>query len=222
MDRARRARRRRPRLRARNALCPRPFLRALLTDLARPLAPKTHRSAWKRTPPPRRRAGSAIVCAVDERFEMAFFAADQAARGLLSRDVFARVFGKDLASTFPRELDHLLRTGLLAESAGVLRKPPRLDFQAAHPIWSEGAARAQHARAPALRDGQSGSRHPRSLWPDQGRRPSVHVRARGGRSRWRPPGVSRSSASWWGVARASFKCRSSTPGTRRRSHSLCR
>ena len=91
-----------------------------------------------------------LACAVDERFEMAFFAADQAARGRLSRDVFARVFGRDLAAAFPRELDHLLRTGLLAERDGVLRKPPRLDFQASHLLaflLRDGATLAGQVRA---------------------------------------------------------------------------
>ena len=73
-----------------------------------------------------------LVCRVDERFEMAFFVADQAARGCLSRDVFARVFGRELESVFPQEIDYLRRTGLLVEGTDTLRKPPRLDFQAAH------------------------------------------------------------------------------------------
>jgi coproporphyrinogen III oxidase-like Fe-S oxidoreductase len=72
------------------------------------------------------------ICPIDERFERAFFVAEQACRGQLSRRAFARVFGVELAAAFPREVDFLLRTGLLNESADRVRKPPRLDFQVTH------------------------------------------------------------------------------------------
>lgn len=73
-----------------------------------------------------------LVCPVDERFEEAFFAAEQACRGQLSRAAFARVFGEDIAAAFPRELEFLLRTGLLVMRGDRVVKPPRLDFQVTH------------------------------------------------------------------------------------------
>lgn len=73
-----------------------------------------------------------LVCPVDERFEEAFFVAEQACRGQLSRAAFARVFGVDLAAAFPREIDFLLRAGLLTARGDRVAKPPRLDFQVMH------------------------------------------------------------------------------------------
>jgi hypothetical protein len=73
-----------------------------------------------------------LASAVDERFEMAFFAADQACRGELSFSVFQRVFRRDLREVFGAELGFLLGEGLLSGRGDVVAKPPRQDFQVMH------------------------------------------------------------------------------------------
>ena len=69
---------------------------------------------------------------VDARFEMAFFATEQACRGDLSPARFARMFGVRLEDAFGRELRFLLAERLLAVRGKALAKPPRPDFQSAH------------------------------------------------------------------------------------------
>ena len=73
-----------------------------------------------------------LVCPTDERFEMAFFVADQAARGRLTRGLFSRIFKRDLGSVFREEVEFLIKASLLVEEGDALRKPARLDFQTAH------------------------------------------------------------------------------------------
>jgi oxygen-independent coproporphyrinogen III oxidase len=69
---------------------------------------------------------------IDERFEMAFFAAGEACRGELGAAVFERVFKRGLRATFGPEIDALLRSGLLVSRGERLAKPNRLDFQVTH------------------------------------------------------------------------------------------
>ena len=91
-----------------------------------------------------------LSCAIDERFEMAFFVADQATRGDLSRAAFARIFGVAVEDVFARELEFLVRAGLLGGRGDRLHKPPRLDFQASHLLaflLRNGAVLANQARA---------------------------------------------------------------------------
>jgi coproporphyrinogen III oxidase-like Fe-S oxidoreductase len=91
-----------------------------------------------------------LACPVDERFEMAFFAADQACRGQLSLATFQRVFRRPLPAVFPRELAFLLRRGLLAAHGDHVSKPPRADFQVTDLLaflLHDGPALAHQARA---------------------------------------------------------------------------
>jgi oxygen-independent coproporphyrinogen-3 oxidase len=69
---------------------------------------------------------------VDERFEMAFFAADQASRGSLSLRTFDSIFHRDLRGVFPRELAFLLERGLLTARGERVAKPANRDFDLIH------------------------------------------------------------------------------------------
>lgn len=73
-----------------------------------------------------------MISPVDARFEKAFFAADQACRGELSRATFQRIFGEDIASPFGPEIAYLTRAGLLSERGDRISKTPSLDFQVMH------------------------------------------------------------------------------------------
>ena len=73
-----------------------------------------------------------LASAIDERFEMAFYAAEQAGRGELSAAGFARIFGRELGAAFPEEIGFLLRQGYLVWRGDRLCKPPRPDFQTLH------------------------------------------------------------------------------------------
>jgi coproporphyrinogen III oxidase-like Fe-S oxidoreductase len=72
------------------------------------------------------------ACALDERFEMTFFAAEQACRGSLSLKTFQQVFRRPFDDAFERELRFLIQQGLLRVDGDRVSKPPRLDFQMAH------------------------------------------------------------------------------------------
>ena len=73
-----------------------------------------------------------LECAVDARFEMAFFAADQASRGALGLRDFQRAFGMKLGHAFPDETRFLLERGLLVLDGDRVRKPADLSFQMTH------------------------------------------------------------------------------------------
>ena len=73
-----------------------------------------------------------MECAVDERFEMAFFVAEHACRGELSPAVFRRLFGRALSAAFPHELPYLLRCGLLVARGDRIARAPRRDFSMTH------------------------------------------------------------------------------------------
>ena len=75
---------------------------------------------------------SMLACPLDARFEMAFFAADQACRGSLSLPVFQKVFGQKLGHAFPAEVRFLLERGLLRLDGDRVSKPPSLEFQMTH------------------------------------------------------------------------------------------
>ena len=72
------------------------------------------------------------ACPLDERFERAFFAADQACRGSLSLETFQRVFRRPLDDDFKRELRFLLQRGLLQVDGDRVSKPASLGFQITH------------------------------------------------------------------------------------------
>lgn len=85
---------------------------------------------------------------------MAFFIADHATRGDSSRAAFARIFGVAIEEAFPRELDFLVRSGLIAGCGDRLHKPPRLDFQASHLLaflLRNGAVLANQVRSHGAR-----------------------------------------------------------------------
>ena len=92
-----------------------------------------------------------MVAPIDERFEKAFFAADQASRGSLSREAWRRIFGHDIAEDLGRELSFLIQRGLLSGSGDRIEKQPSLDFQ------------VMHLLAFLLRDGVSLTREVRAL-----------------------------------------------------------
>ena len=73
-----------------------------------------------------------LVAPVDDRFEMAFFAADRACRGDLSIRAFQRIFRQDLRVAFARELGFLLGRGLLTAQGDRIAKPPNPAFQVTH------------------------------------------------------------------------------------------
>jgi coproporphyrinogen III oxidase-like Fe-S oxidoreductase len=73
-----------------------------------------------------------LASPIDERFEMAFFAADHACRGTLSLRTFHGIFRQDLRGVFPHELAFLLERGLLTAKGDRLSKPARADFQLLH------------------------------------------------------------------------------------------
>jgi hypothetical protein len=90
-----------------------------------------------------------LACPVDERFEMAFFAADQACRGRLSLGGFKRVFRRSFPEAFPHEVAFLLRRGLLVAQGDQVSKPARLDFQVTDLLaflLRDGPSLAQQAR----------------------------------------------------------------------------
>lgn len=66
------------------------------------------------------------------RFEMAFFAAEHACRGDLTRRAFADVFRRDLLAVFGPELRFLAARGLLARRGDALVKRPNTHFQVTH------------------------------------------------------------------------------------------
>lgn len=70
-----------------------------------------------------------VASRVDERFEMAFFVAEQACRGELTLPLFRRAFGRELRLVFGREVDFLLARGMLAIRGDRLMKPPSSQFQ---------------------------------------------------------------------------------------------
>jgi Radical SAM superfamily len=91
-----------------------------------------------------------LACPVDERFEMAFFTADEACRGRLSLRAFHRIFGRSLAAAFPEEFPFLLRRRLLLIGGDLVVKPPRLDFQVTDLLaflLRDSPSLAQQARA---------------------------------------------------------------------------
>jgi coproporphyrinogen III oxidase-like Fe-S oxidoreductase len=91
-----------------------------------------------------------MVAPIDERFEKAFFAADQACRGSLSRQAWRRIFGRDIAEDLGKELSFLIQRGLITGSGDRLSKPPSLEFQVMHLLaflLRDGASLAREVRA---------------------------------------------------------------------------
>lgn len=78
------------------------------------------------------RAPGMLQAPVDERFEMAFFAMEQACRGRLGRQEFERMFGTSLDAAFGGEIEFLIREGLLVARGSEIAKPDDPEFQSAH------------------------------------------------------------------------------------------
>jgi oxygen-independent coproporphyrinogen-3 oxidase len=73
-----------------------------------------------------------LACRLTQRFEMAFFVADEACRSGLSLRAFRDVFGREATDAFHRELGFLAGCGLLEVRGDVVRKVPDVRFHVLH------------------------------------------------------------------------------------------